>query len=445
MNGGGKKKSSSKSSGSFFDINNAIKNIQGLVAPNGLLTAGPSPTSLAEAIERQAAGQDAQVQQNPTGTGTDPFTALQNQLFNAANSISVAATPLEQLRKLAEQQVAAQYDPQISAVSNEIKTHVKRGKRSEQTARDMYGSLAKDYLAQLPDITAQYKAQDDEANQRYDQAQQQMQNEYQQNAQQQDAVLKQLGVQAAAPDASQQSKDDQAYFQNQSNLDQQNALNALAQQQMAETDYARNLGNSSRMAGENTAQSIDQQLSDYLDQAGGQLDSLTAGKSQAIAALLQQLQMQDQQRVQQQGQQQFDNMMKLYNFQLQAQNDAAKANHLQGSGFGGSGGGGLSGLTTGLPGASNYLASQFPNQPIHANQLMDLIQNVLSDKTVKQGKFILQPGDPSLGKDPKYSDVGQQYMEGLLRKELMNSPYANNPLDINAALAALEAYLGKVR
>jgi hypothetical protein len=442
--GGDKKKPSGSGNGIMNFITDAMKNVQGLVGANGLLTAGPSPTSLAESIERQAAGQDAQLAQSHMASGAiDPFAALSQQLYGAANSISAAPTPLDQLRKMAQEQVNAQFDPQINALTSEVGLHTKRASRSEKTARDMYGSLAKDYLSQLPDITNQYKAEDDAANQRYDQAQQQMGDEYKQNASQQDAVLKQLGIQAAAPDANKQTSADQAYFQNQSNMDQQAALDALNQQQMAEMDYSRNLGNSSRMAGENTAQDIHQQLSDYLDQAGAQRDSLDAGKSQAMAALLAQLQQQDQQRVSTANQQAFDNMMKMYNFQLQATQDSVKNAQNGAGGFGS--GTGLSSLTSGLPGAQNYLASVYPNQPILASGLMKLLNNVISNPDVTKGKYVLNPGDPSMGQAPKYSDVGQQYMEDLLRNQFEQQGNRYNTQDINATMAALEAYLGKLR
>lgn len=397
--------------------------------------------SLAEAIEKQAAAQKAQAMQSSGMGAVDPFAALQQQLYGAANSINVAPTPIDQLKQIAQQQVSAQFDPQIQALMSEMGIHSKRAQRSEGTARKMYGALAQDFMSQLPELTNQFKAEDDATNQRYDQAQSQMNQEYDKQAADQDAVLKRLGVQAASQDASQQSQDDQKYFQSQSNLDQQNALSALQQQQEAQSDYTRNLGNTSKMAGENTAQDIQAQLGDYLSQAEGQKTSLEGQKGAAIAALLSQMQAQDQQRVQSQSQDQFDNMMKLFNFQLSAQKASNSAN---GGGAGGFGTGtGAAGLTSGLQGAQNYLTNQYPDQPILASHLMEQLNNVLTNPDVVKGKFVLDPGDPSMGKSPKYSDVGQQYMERLLRKQFQGTNYGTT--DINATLAALEAYLGKLR
>jgi hypothetical protein len=432
-----KKKKKHKGDGpaSFLNPLAQLADVMGALNPSN--TAG----SLSEAIEKQAANQKAQAALKGGGGVTDPFQALQEQLYNAANGINVAPTPLEELRKMATSQVAAQYDPQLAALNSEIKGHGDRAVRSEKTARDMYGALSKDYLSQMPDITAQYKAEDDATNQRYDQAQQQMNGEYQDNAKQQDDVLKQLGITAAAPDASQQTKEDQAYFQNQTEADQQNALSALSQQQSAQTDYQRNLGSNAKMAGENTAEGIHQDLTDYLNQANSQKTQLQGQRGAAIEALLAQMQQQDASRVQSQSQDQFNNMMKLFNFQLSAQK-ADSSSHKGGGGFGG--GSGLDSITSGLQGANNYLANVYPDQPILAKNLMAQLNDVLSNKAVTQGKFQLDPGNPSLGQAPKYSDTGQEYMMDLLRHQFEKQGGRYNNQDLNATMNALLAYMGKL-
>lgn len=408
--------------------------------------------NLAMLIEKQAAAQKAQAQASSGLLGqTNPYQSIQDQLFAAINGVQAQTTPLEQLRQMATQQVSAQFDPQIAALSGQITSKSKRGARSEKQARQMYGDLSKDFLSQLPDMTAQFAAEDKSTNARYDQAQQQMQGEYDKQASEQDAVLKRLGVQAASQDASQQSKDDQAYFQNQAELDQQNAMTAQDQQQNAATNYQRDMGSNAQMAGENTAQDIHQQLSDYLDQANGQMGALTSQKQSGIAALLSQMQAQDQQNAQSNRQKEIDNLMSMFNFQLSAQKagDSAAAKGIMG-GIGGGGAQGTGGSslfkgTTGLQGATNYLAEQYPDQPILAKNLMTQLNDMLASKDVVNGKFELTPGDPSLGQAPKYSNVGQEKMMDLLRKEFEQSGGQYSTGDINATMNALLAYLGKLR
>lgn len=435
--GGGKKKKRSGFFGSLTDFAGGAFNI-GKPATQA--------SRLAELIEKQAAVQKNQALQksmvNDPTLFQSPFQTLQDQLFSAANSINVAPTPLEELQRIANQQVAAQYDPQISGLMAEMQAHDRRAKSSQKQAKEMYGGLAQDYLSQLPELTQQFKAEDDANAARYDEAQQSMDQEYDKQAAEQAAVLKRLGVQAAAPDASQQAMEDQAYFQNQSKLDEQAAASALNEQQNAQMDYQRNLGSNAKMAGANVVQDLQAELNDYLTQAGSQKNALEASKSSAIAALLGQLQQQDAERVANQRQQEFENTMQMFKFQLDAQKAAQAAaaeSNVQGA-FGDS-----SSLTTGLAGAQNYLASQYPDQPIMASNLMEQLNDVLSNKAVTQGKFVIDPGDPSMGKSPKYSDVGQEYMMDLLRSEFEKEGSRYGTGDINATMNALLAYLGKLR
>ncbi len=126
--------------------------------------------------------------------------------------------------------------------------------------------------------------------------------------------------------------------------------------------------------------------------------------------------------------------------------DAAKA---AGSGSGASGAEGLFKGTSGLSGAQNFLAQQYPESPIIAGNLMEQLNDVLSNKQVTQGKYQLEPGDPSTGKAARYSDVGKEYMMDLLRNEIekenQSQPGRYGSGDVNNAINALLAYLGKLR
>lgn len=399
---------------------------------------------LAETIEKQANAQQRQAEANasPDFGGGDPIQSLMDQVMGQYNSINVAPTSYEELKRIAEQQVGAQFDPMIALLKQQMGQHQNRAQKSMGEARGMYNALGEDFISQLPELTQQYAAEDRETNSRYDSAQKVLQDQYKNQQNEQNAVLQQLGIQAAAPDASRQAQADQSYLQGQMESDQQSALDALKQQQTAQSDYTRNLGNSSRMAGENTAQGIAQQLNDYLGQADTQMAGLQGQRGSALSALLQQMQSQDAQRIQQQEQQQFQNLMSLSNFQL----DAAKA-------MGKNAAEGATGLfgdaTSGLPGAQNFLAERYPDSPILASNLMDQLNDVLQNDQVREGKFILEPGDPSTGKAARYSDVGQEYMMKLLREEILkenaSQPGRYGTVDINNAIAALQAYLGKVR
>lgn len=432
--------------------------------------------SLAEALERQGAVQRRMSEENVTnvfGPGSnqlsqmpvpqqmpqsDPVGDLLKGLFQNYNSINVAPTPLEQLQKMAEQQVGAQFDPVIAALTQQMGQKQKRGKASQSEARQMYGDLATDFLSQLPQITQQFAAEDAATNQRYDNAQQQLQDMYGQQSKAQNAVLQNLGIQAAAPDASAQAKADQQYFQGSMESEQQAALNALQQQELAQSNYQQNLGNTTRVAGENTAQDIGRMLEDYMDTANTQMTGLKGQRGSALSTLLQQLQSQDASRVSNEEQQQFQNMMALSNFQLDAarlnaDTEAQRMNMLlkqqdmmnQGSG----GQDQLFKGTSANSGALNFLSQMYPDQPIMASNLMTQINDVLANEDVVKGKYVLNPGDPALGKGPTYADVDQNYINNLLRREFeqenMQNPGRYSPADVANAIDALMAFMGKLR
>lgn len=429
--GYGKKRKRKKSSGGFRAID-----------------PGRDANSLAEAIERQAAAQKHQAEKKAAAEkpapdlGIDPIQALQDQLFSAMNSINVAPTPYQSIFDQASQQVGLQFDPVIRALAQQMTTHKQRGKRSQGEARDMYGALSKDFISQLPALTEQFAAEDRETNTRYDQAQGELQKQYADQSAQQDAVMRRLGIQAAQQDASQQSRDDQKYFQSQMELDQQQAMNALNEQQNAAQTYQRDLGNNAKMTGENTAQDIGRMLEEYMMQAEGEMSGLQSQKSQTLASLISQMQGQDAQRVQQQEQQQSENMMDMFRFQLDALN-SSEDRKLAAQKLMQSQADPLFKGTTGLAGAQNYLAQTYPDQGILGRNLMQHVNQVLQNPDVVRGKFVLNPGNESLGKGPTYSDVGQEYMLKILRDSFKNEDYG--PTDINNAVNALLAYLGKLR
>lgn len=402
-----------------------------------LSTSSPAG-SLAEALEKQANAQKKQaIAKSGANAAADPISSMMNDFMQQYNSINVPQTPIEQLRKMAESQVGAQFDPMMELLKQQMSQHQTTGKRSMGEARDMYNALSSDFLGQIPQLTQQFAAEDKETNSRYDTAQSQLAQQYGDQSKQQDAVLKQLGIAAAAPDAAAQANTDQKYFQGQMETDQQASLNALNEQQLAAQNYQQNLGDTTRVAGENTAQDIRQQLADYMDQAQTQMGGLQSQRGAALAQLLQQMQGQDADNAAKQEQQQFDNLLAMSRFQL----DAAKA---QGKA---SGANDLFKGTTGLSGAQNFLGQQYPDSPIMASNLMTQLNDVLKNKDVTNGKYQLTPGDETHG--PTYSDVGQEYMMKLLRgeidKENQAQPGRYGTGDINNAINALLAYMGKLR
>jgi hypothetical protein len=317
----------------------------------------------------------------------------------------------------------------------------KRATGNQKQAKQMYGDLAKDIAAQMPEITNQMAQASKETEDRYNQTQSALQGEYDQQAAQQAELFKKLGIQAAAPEASQQAMEDQAYFQNQSQSDEAAALQLLSEMKNADVSYNRQSADNTQLAGVNAAQDIGAQLENYLQQAGSKLSGLKAGRESAIQQAIAQLQQQDSQRVASQEDKQYNRLMDLFNLQLKMQDQQSGNSLFKG--------------TNGPSGAANYLSeiygggAQGGGDTFSSNAIMDAINDVMQDPNVIAGKY--DSGQKDQYGQPVQNKVNDAYLIDLLRNRMSGN--GQSPLsgaqfsnaDINNAINALLAYQGKLR
>lgn len=375
------------------------------------------------------------------GQGMSNPMSIADQLQQQLQGIQSQPTPLTSLEQQANATVNSQYDPQINALTRDMADTNKRGKANEHTASSMYNDLAQDIANQLPAVQQQTQADQASTAGRYNDAKTDLQNQYAQQSQNQQGILQQLGIQAAAPDANKQGAADQAYFQNQNDLSKNQALDQVTSQGNADQSYFRSMSDTSKMAGTNASNDIATQLESYMQNAQGQKEDLQGAKSNALTALLQQLETSDAQNQQSQYNTQFDQMMQMNNLQRGLTNDqnsnqmdqlklALQQQQMQQSQnkspFAG---------TSGMTGMSTYLAGKYPDNPGEASQLSSLIASVLSNKDVQNGRR--QDGTSSI-------PVTNEYLIQLLRNQAGQAG-VTNPSDINNAIDALLAYKGQLR
>lgn len=413
------------------------------MAQPGPLNPSGTANSLADAIRKQAAAQAKQAQAGSglVDTGNLPQDPL-SQLMEQLNNINVQATPYDLLMQQATGSAGAQFDPLIAELEGQMNSTQKRATANQGQAKQMYGDLATDIAAEMPQITNQMAQASNETKSRYDETQAQLQGEYSKQAEAQAALLQKLGIQAAAPEASQQAMEDQTYFQNQSNSDEAAAMQLLSQMKNSDVSYNRQSADNTRLAGVNAAQDIGSQLEDYMQQAGGKLSGLRAGRSSAIQSALAQLQQQDATRVSSQEDKQYDQLMDLFNLQLkmqQMQQDSASDNQL----FKG---------TNGPSGASNYLSQMYggdTGDTFSSTAIMEAINDVMSDPNVIAGKYA--SGDKDQYGKPITNQVNDQYLIDLLRRRMSGDGQGMltgtnfSTGDINNAINALLAYQGKLK
>lgn len=406
---------------------------------------GGMAASLADAIRRQANTQaqiaDDTMSKNRTGAvgATDPF----QQLLQQIQSINVQATPMEQLMAQATGAANAQFEPLIQQLQAQMQSTERRGKQNMGQAKQMYGDLATDIAAELPQITQQSQQAQQQAESRYNQTQAQLQGEYNKQAEQQNALMQQLGIQAAAPEASQQAMDDQAYFQQQSQNDEAAAIQMLQEMGNADVSYNRQSADNTRLAGNNAAADIGAQLEQFMQQAGGQMSGLVAGKQGAIQQMLAQLQQQDAQRMQQQEESEYSRLMDMFNLQLKMQEMAQKENEVNPLFKG----------TNGPGGMANYLSEMYQGDSFTQQSITEAINDLMSHPDVIAGEY--DTGEKDMYQQPIKNKINDQYLQDMLRRRMSEGDLdPNTPVlggtqysdyDINNAIAAMMAMMGKLK
>lgn len=399
--------------------------------------------SLADAIRRQANTQakiaDDKVSANRTGAVTvDPF----QQLLQQIQSINVAPTDYNTLLQQATGTVGSQFNPLIEQLKAEIASTEQRGKRNQGQAREMYGDLATDIAAEIPAITQQMQQAQQATDAQYNQTQEQLQGQFNQQAGQQEAIMKRLGIQAALPEASQQARDDQAYFQQQSQVDEQAAKQLLQHMGQADTSYARQSADNTRLAGNNVAADIGAQLEQYLQTAGGKMSGLIAGRESGIQGMLAQLQQQDAQRMQQGEQQEYDRLMDMFNLQLKMQEMANKENDVDPLFKG----------TNGPSGMANYLSGVYgQDDAFTMSEITKAVNDVMSSPSAIAGEY--DTGEKDMYGQPVKNKVNDRYLIDLLRRRMNEGDLDDktpvmggtqySEFDINNAIEAMLAMMGK--
>lgn len=387
--------------------------------------------NIADAVQKQATTQKKQAL--GVAQAVDPYQELMNQLYAQLNGISSNQyiSPLEQLRQQANSSVSAQYDPQIAALGAEINRTSKRGKHNQGEARAMYNALSKDISSQLPGITHMMDSEQQGIAKMYQGAQGDIQKGYDTSQAQQEAMMKQLGIQAAMPDANKEAATDEQYFKNMAGQDSRQIQGALEQIQAGAEQYNQQSATGASLAGSNAVQDLKTQLEDYLQEAGGQLSALNSGKQASIAAALSQLQAADQQRAEQMAQAAQNQIMSLANFQLDAKTKLGKLNQENESPFKG---------TTGLSGAANFLAEKYPDQPTRASALSSLLGTVLSSPELQAGKQSLE--DPTTHQKTQV-EITPEYVMQKIREAGEGQNFSQ--ADLNNVMDAYLATIGKLR
>jgi hypothetical protein len=252
----------------------------------GSRTGIPKPNSLADILA------ELQRLQNPDRYSVDP--AL--------------------LDRQAMAQVSAQYDPITAALRGQGSAAEARAQRNKQQLGSMYEGLSQNLMGDIAPIQQQYAATEQKTQQQYADLQNQIKDQYASSQGEQEAMMKRLNIEAAAPQALEGQQSDRNFAVSQAAQQGQNVQDQLTQQGAGATTYTRQGSELARTEGTNRQADLMAALSDYMNQVNSQIGANEAAKSSAYQSTRLGLQQDSSKSAIENAQRDLENYMKIFGF-----------------------------------------------------------------------------------------------------------------------------------
>lgn len=296
---------------------------------------GPNPGGVVGSAKKRSSGRSGG---NGNGTGYPDIDALQGMLGSFGG---VDPAQLDQLKAELQKAIAGQFDPQITGVNKDIAGAKSRAAGAKKDIGTIYSDLVNYYQGQVAPTKERSKKAKEEAANNASGTKESITNDYATRIREQVDEFKRLGIEAATPSATDQQDADRANALAVADMTNQGEQAALNQQAEADLAYWNEGSGIAKREGAEQQSVITQQLNDYLNQQGKQLELLKGQKTAAYNQGLMQLQQQAATAASQQQNQMWDRMLDLAKLKM----SAAK----------GSGSTGSSNPGTGLTGALSFL------------------------------------------------------------------------------------------
>lgn len=215
------------------------------------------------------------------------------------------------LERQAQATAAAQYDPVIAQLRNQAGLASSRAERNKAQLGGMFSGLSQSLMNDVAPIQQQYANTQKQVAGQYDALKQELTNQYASSQADQEAMMKRLNIEAAAPDSLAGQQSDKNMYLANTATEAQNVASQLAQQEGGAVNYTRQGAELARTEGTNRQADLMTSLSDYLGQVEGQIGANEAAKSQAYIATLTGLQNSAQEQAVQRADRDFGNYIKV--------------------------------------------------------------------------------------------------------------------------------------
>lgn len=215
------------------------------------------------------------------------------------------------LERQAMAAAAAQYDPITAALAQQGSAAQSRANRNSAQLKSMYTGLSQSLLGDIAPIQQQYADTQAKTGQQYAQLQQQIKDQYASSQAEQEAMMKRLNIEAAAPAVLPEQQRDRDFAVNTAAVQGQNVQDQLSQQGSGAVTYTRQGSQLAQTEGTNRQADLMATLADYLNQVQGQIGANQAAKSAAYQSNLMSLQQDASKSAVQNAQRDFENYLKV--------------------------------------------------------------------------------------------------------------------------------------
>lgn len=215
------------------------------------------------------------------------------------------------LEQQARAAASAQYDPVMAALRQQASAAQGRANRNYSQLGSMYSGLSQSLMNDIAPIQQQFADTENKTANQYQQLKQGISDEYASSQAEQEAMMKRLNIEAAAPQALEGQFKDKDFATNMASVQGQNVQDQLSQQGAGAVNYTRQGSELARTEGTNRQSDLMAQLSDYLNQIQGQLGANEAAKAAAYQSNLLGLQQDASKSAVTNAQRDFENYLKV--------------------------------------------------------------------------------------------------------------------------------------
>lgn len=215
--------------------------------------------------------------------------------------------------------VSAQYDPVTTALKGQASAAEQRAGRNREMLGSMYSGLSQSLMNDIAPIQQQYANTQQKTAGQYQELQQGIKQQYADSQAEQEAMMKRLNIEAAAPQALATQQSDKDFAVTQAMQQGQNVQDQLSQQGSGAVTYTRQGSEIARSEGTNRQADLMAQLSDYLNQVGSQIAGNEAAKGAAYQSSLMGLQQDASKSAVSNAQRDFENYLKVLGFMQSSQ------------------------------------------------------------------------------------------------------------------------------